>query len=109
MRILIVADPLDGFKTYKDSTFAMMTEAAGRGHALFACLQEDLVLVAGQVHARASTVTLTPGGAIFPQDVHRGWTSSGGRSGWVQHVILHDRRITACLASTSPTARRGCS
>ena len=65
MRILIVADPLDGFKTYKDSTFAMMTEAAGRGHALFACLQEDLVLVAGQVHARARTVTLTPGGASW--------------------------------------------
>ncbi|MBL8507348.1 MAG: hypothetical protein JNM11_02710, partial [Chitinimonas sp.] len=27
MRIAFLADPLDGFKTYKDSTFAMMREA----------------------------------------------------------------------------------
>jgi glutathione synthase len=37
MDLLFVADPLDGFKTYKDSTFAMMREAARRGHALWAC------------------------------------------------------------------------
>lgn len=32
MNILFVADPLDGFKTYKDSTFAMMRELQRRGH-----------------------------------------------------------------------------
>ena len=37
MKLLFVADPLEGFKTYKDSTFAMMREAARRGHALLAC------------------------------------------------------------------------
>ena len=37
MDLLFVADPLDTFKTYKDSTFAMMREAARRGHALWAC------------------------------------------------------------------------
>lgn len=37
MDLLFVADPLEHFKTYKDSTFAMMREAAGRGHALWAC------------------------------------------------------------------------
>lgn len=37
MRLLFVADPLDSFKTAKDSTFAMMREAARRGHALWAC------------------------------------------------------------------------
>ena len=36
-RLLFVADPLESFKTYKDSTFAMMREAAARGHALLAC------------------------------------------------------------------------
>ena len=37
MKLLFVADPLEGFKTHKDSTFAMMREAAARGHTLMAC------------------------------------------------------------------------
>ena len=36
MKLLFVADPLDTFKIYKDSTFAMMREAARRGHAISA-------------------------------------------------------------------------
>lgn len=32
MNILFVADPLDGFKIHKDSTFAMMRELQRRGH-----------------------------------------------------------------------------
>ena len=65
MRILIIADPLDEFKTYKDSTFAMMTEAAARGHALSACLQQDLLLSSGRVHVCARPVTLTPGASSW--------------------------------------------
>jgi hypothetical protein len=34
MRILFIADPLEQFKIYKDTTFAMMEEAARRGHAI---------------------------------------------------------------------------
>ncbi len=37
MNLLCVADPLESFKPYKDSTFAMMHEAASRGHTLWAC------------------------------------------------------------------------
>ena len=37
MNLLFVADPLEVFKPYKDSTFAMMREAAARGHGLWAC------------------------------------------------------------------------
>jgi glutathione synthase len=37
VNLLFVADPLEQFKPYKDSTFAMMREAAARGHALWAC------------------------------------------------------------------------
>ena len=37
MKLLFVADPLDHFKTYKDTTFSMMREAARRGHELLAC------------------------------------------------------------------------
>ena len=37
MNILFVADPLATFKTYKDTTFAMMRELQRRGHAIAAC------------------------------------------------------------------------
>lgn len=43
MDLLFVADPIESFKTYKDSTFAMMREAAKRGHAIWACEQRQLV------------------------------------------------------------------
>ena len=43
MKLLFVADPLASFKTYKDTTFSMMREAAARGHALWACEPADLV------------------------------------------------------------------
>jgi glutathione synthase len=33
MKLFFVADPLESFKTYKDTTFAMMREAARRGHS----------------------------------------------------------------------------
>jgi len=42
MNLLFVADPLASFKTYKDTTFAMMREAARRGHTLAACETGDL-------------------------------------------------------------------
>ncbi len=37
MQILFVADPLESFQTYKDTTFAMMREAQRRGHSIVAC------------------------------------------------------------------------
>ena len=43
MKLLFVADPLESFKTAKDTSFAMMREAASRGHALCACEPGDLV------------------------------------------------------------------
>jgi glutathione synthase len=60
MRLLFIADPLDGFKTAKDSTFAMMREAAARGHALLACGPQDILWRRGgpvTAHARALTLT----------------------------------------------------
>ncbi|WP_410499631.1 glutathione synthase [Chitinibacter sp. S2-10] len=59
MRILVVADPLAGFKIYKDSTYAMMREAASRGHQILACLSSDLRLKNGIVEAQAQVVVLT--------------------------------------------------
>jgi len=60
MRLLFVADPLESFKTYKDSTYTMMREAARRGHALLACESADLRWQRGEpVRARARELRLT--------------------------------------------------
>ncbi|QJD99396.1 glutathione synthase [Massilia forsythiae] len=59
MKIAFLADPLSGFKTYKDSTFAMMREAASRGHRIYAFEQHRMVLEGGVVSAEATEITLT--------------------------------------------------
>ena len=60
MKLLFVADPLETFKTYKDSTFAMMREAARRGHQLLACEPQHLHWRQGQrVSARMRQIELT--------------------------------------------------
>jgi len=59
MRIAFIADPLSSFKTYKDSTYAMMVEAAKRGHDLYFMLQECLMWKGGRVIGETSRLTLT--------------------------------------------------
>lgn len=49
MRLALILDPLEHIKTYKDSSFAIMREAANRGHELYVMQQGDIVLQAGQV------------------------------------------------------------
>ncbi len=60
MKLLFIADPLESFKIYKDTTFAMMREAQRRGHTLAVCLPQDLVWQRGsQVTARVRDIALT--------------------------------------------------
>jgi glutathione synthase len=61
MKLLFVADPLESFKTYKDTTFSMMREAARRGHQVWACEPADLVWVRGArvVSRKARCIVLT--------------------------------------------------
>ncbi len=60
MKLLFVADPLESFKTHKDSTFAMMREAARRGHVLMACEPKDIRWQRGEpVTAFVRDITLT--------------------------------------------------
>jgi glutathione synthase len=59
MKIAFLADPLSGFKIYKDSTFAMMREAVRRGHRIYAFEQRHLVLEEGVVTAEATEIALT--------------------------------------------------
>ena len=60
MDLLFVADPLETFKTYKDSSFAMMREAAARGHGLLACESRQLAWRRdGRVTAAARRIELS--------------------------------------------------
>ncbi len=40
--ILFIADPLDTFKIYKDSTYVMMRELQTRGYGVWACEATDI-------------------------------------------------------------------
>ena len=60
MNVLFVADPLDSFKIYKDTTFAMMREAQARGHAISVCEPQNISWVSGGlVQADVQAITLT--------------------------------------------------
>jgi glutathione synthase len=59
MRLLFIIDPIESLKTYKDSSFAMMVEAARRGHRLHVCEQPQVGFRQGRVMARAAALTLT--------------------------------------------------
>ncbi len=59
MKLAFIADPLDSFQIYKDTTFAMMCEANARGHALYAMEQQDLMWRGGVVSGQARLVHLT--------------------------------------------------
>ena len=60
MNLLVIADPLDHFKIYKDTTFAMLREAARRGHALTVCEPRDMRWQTGQpVMASVRDIALT--------------------------------------------------
>ena len=59
MNIGIILDPLDSLKIYKDSTFAMMREAARRGHTLTVLEQHEIFVRDGVVQASSRELQLT--------------------------------------------------
>ncbi len=60
MNILFIADPLESFKIYKDTTFAMMREAQRRGHTLAACEPRHIDWQQGaSVRAHVRHISLT--------------------------------------------------
>ena len=78
MKILFIADPLDSFKIYKDSTYAMMVEAARRGHELHFALQEGVMWKDRRVVADTVPLTLT------------GSKDAWYRTGQARQVLLAD-------------------
>jgi glutathione synthase len=60
MKLAVILDPLESIKTYKDSTYAMMREAAARGHALFVMQQSDVALREQRVIGFAQALKIKP-------------------------------------------------
>ena len=66
MEILFVSDPLETFKIYKDTTFAMMREAQRRGHRIVACEPQQLRWErGGVVVANVRAITLTGDAVVW--------------------------------------------
>ena len=59
LSLLFIVDPLASLKPAKDSSIALMREAARRGHAIHVCGRHSLVWEHGAVSAEASPLTLT--------------------------------------------------
>jgi glutathione synthase len=84
MHILFIADPLDSFKIYKDTTFAMMREAAKRGHTVSSCEVQNMRWTQSTgVVADTQIVTLT------------GQAAHSERKGWYEASPLQATHIKA--------------
>jgi glutathione synthase len=59
MKLAFVVDPLERLKPYKDSSVAMMREAARRGHEVHALEASSLVLLEGSVRGRVAKLALS--------------------------------------------------
>ncbi|MCP5265829.1 MAG: glutathione synthase [Burkholderiaceae bacterium] len=58
MRILIILDPLEEIKIYKDTSFTMMRAARARGHEVCVCEQQSLWLEGANAMVRAQPLEL---------------------------------------------------
>jgi len=56
--VLVVMDPIESVKTYKDTTFALMLEAQRRQWNLHYCQPKDLYLEQGKVYAAQQRVSV---------------------------------------------------
>ena len=67
MKLLFVADPIESFKIYKDTTFAMMRAAQRRGHLLSVCEPRHLHWTSGglvQAQTASCASALSQAGAV---------------------------------------------
>ncbi|WP_373691509.1 glutathione synthase [Methyloversatilis sp.] len=61
MQFAFIVDPLDALKPVKDSSIAMMREAARRGHEIWTVQREALSLSGSELSASALRIELAPG------------------------------------------------
>jgi glutathione synthase len=71
MKILFILDPLKQLKAQKDTSLAIMREAANRGHGLFVSMQHDLFLRGEVARINAQKFAFTTDSyALEPQAEH---------------------------------------
>ena len=63
MRLLFILDPLDSLKPYKDTSLAIMREAARRGHQLSVAEQGDMTVRVGRVGIDSRAISFATDGA----------------------------------------------
>ena len=77
MKLLFILDPLTSLKSYKDTSLAIMREAAARGHQLYVCEQHDVFLRNEIVKTKAAEFSFKEGNnwyllgesqEVFPKD-----------------------------------------
>ncbi len=71
MRLAFIVDPLDTLKAYKDSSVAMMREAARRGHEVHAIQRDGLIWRDGVVSAAATRLELFADHAQWCAEIER--------------------------------------
>jgi glutathione synthase len=69
LSLLFIVDPLDELKAYKDSSVAMMREAAGRGHRVFAATPDELAATENSVTAHAHELRVSADNAAWYDDL----------------------------------------
>jgi len=65
MDFLFIADPLESFKIYKDTTLAMMRAAQGAGHRVWFCQSRQILWKDNFVVADCQTVAIKPSGTSW--------------------------------------------
>ena len=69
LSLLFIVDPLHELKAYKDSSVAMMREAAGRGHRVFAATPDELAATGNSVTAHAHELRVSSDNAAWYGDL----------------------------------------
>ncbi len=59
IKLGIIMDPISAIKISKDSSFAMLLEAQGRGYQLFYMEQKDLSIMGGDAQAKMCSLSVT--------------------------------------------------
>ncbi len=65
MKLLFILDPLISLKSYKDTSLAIMREAAARGHTLYVCEQHDVILRNEIVKINAAEFSFSEGASWY--------------------------------------------
>ena len=86
LTLLFIVDPLEQLKEYKDSTVAMMREAARRGHVVHACTTAELRFDSSDNLVRANARLLQITQQASPPDQVRGRL-------WYVEQAVHDHPL----------------